>query len=123
MALQPARLWKLHTALLELARRGRASSQLLEIVVGRCTWACMLARPALAVLDETYRFIKAKAGHARLLPKAVLVELRHAAGILPLLVANLTSQWHETITASDASPVGCGVCRRSVYGAALLLQW
>ena len=112
VALKPARLWKLRMALLEMVRRGRASSQLLEIIVGHFTWACMLARPALAVLDEAYRFIKAKAGHARLLPRAVLVELRHAAGILPLLVADLTSQWHETITASDASPVGCGVCRR-----------
>eukprot|EP00974_Lingulodinium_polyedra_P070238 6796565-Lingulodinium_polyedra.AAC.1 len=59
-------------AIRELVRRGRASPQLLEIIIGHFTWACMLARPALSVLDETYRFIKAKTGHARLLPQAVL---------------------------------------------------
>ena len=48
----------------------------------------------------------------RLLPRAAQNELHHAAALLPLLVADLPAERRGAITASGASPFGCGVCRR-----------
>eukprot|EP00959_Pyramimonas_sp_CCMP1952_P325689 6816732-Pyramimonas_sp.AAC.1 len=41
-------------------------------------------------------------------------ECRSITGILPLAVADLRQEWNPTVTCTDASPTGYGVCQRDL---------
>ena len=53
------RAWRLRFAIDELLRRRKVRGQILEIVVGHCTWIMMLKRCSLAIFDAVYAFIRA----------------------------------------------------------------
>eukprot|EP00974_Lingulodinium_polyedra_P053040 5097653-Lingulodinium_polyedra.AAC.1 len=50
----PEKQWLAIEALRELGRSGRASARSVESTVSLATWMCMIRRPLLAILDETY---------------------------------------------------------------------
>ncbi|CAK0804096.1 unnamed protein product, partial [Prorocentrum cordatum] len=104
--------WRLRYAIEELLRRGRASGHLVRILVGHLTWAPMVGREALGLLNSTYAFIASTGAEVQTLWPAVRAELWRARCLLPLLVADLTAPWASRLVASDASEEGLGVCRR-----------
>ena len=109
VTMTPRRLWKLKMAVDELLRQGWGSGQLVERIVGHCTFAGLLRRELLSCFQAVYVFIhKCYHVHARLWP-AVTRELRWVSSLLPLVHRNLSAQWSPHVYAVDASTWGRGV--------------
>ncbi len=78
-------------------------------LVGRWTWACLAARPALSVLNAAYRFIECARGRRFTLWRTVAQELRTLVGLAPLLFTHTASGWFDRVVATDASSTGMGI--------------
>ena len=78
-------------------------------LVGRWTWACLAARPALAVLNAVYRFAECAQGRRFKIWASVAQELRTLIGLAPLLFTCTSAQWFDRVVATDASSTGFGV--------------
>lgn len=107
-----SRVWRLRFAIDQLLTRNQISGSLLEIVIGHCTWIALLRRESLSVFSSVYAFINKHRHHSALMWSTVHKELRQFRDILPLLYSDLTASWCPSITASDSSPYGVGVCSR-----------
>jgi hypothetical protein len=92
-----------------LRRVRRCSSKVLHQVVGLWSWAMLLNRPMLSILDATHVFIQ-EDGPTRRLPSAVLRELRALDDLAPMLVTNLKRRPATVAMATDASMKAQGVC-------------
>ena len=103
------RLWKLKYAIETILQRRRASGHILEVLVEHVTWALMLRRDGLSIIDHCYRFVKDHHNKCVPMPPGVLRELRHIRALLPLFRASVHSEWSGSTHASDASPFGLGV--------------
>ncbi|CAK0856473.1 unnamed protein product, partial [Prorocentrum cordatum] len=90
-AIKGRSVWKLRCAIEELLRRGRASGHLVRILVGHLTWAPMVRREALGLLDATCAFIVSTGAEVQTLWPAVRTELWRSRCLLPLLVPDLTA--------------------------------
>ena len=103
------RLWRIRTAIRELLRRGRASGQQLERLLGHMTYVSLCRREALSVLGECYTLCKRH--YKALVPlwKSVRKELAIWDGISVLIYSNMRSCWSSTVYAVDASEWGLGV--------------
>ena len=80
------RAWRLRFAIEEVLRRPKLSGQVLEIVVGHCTWVMLLKRCSLAIFDAVYAFVQAARDEALPLWPAVRRELWQMRSLLPLFV-------------------------------------
>jgi len=103
------RMWRLRMAIREIVKRGRASGQQLERLVGHMTFVSLCKREALSCFGEIYTFIKQHYMHVSPLWKSVRSELLKWDGILPLVYCNLHASWSDDIYAVDASEWGLGV--------------
>ena len=84
----------------------------LQSVLGKCVWSMLPFRPALSAFHNIFRWISTqeRLGVPRAdLGPAVRRELRIAAGILPLAVADLRAVFFQHAIATDASEHGFGV--------------
>ena len=81
----------------------------LATLVGRWTWACLAARPALSALNASYRFIECARGRRFTLWATVSKELRALIGLAPLLFTRTSAGWFDRVVATDASSTGMGV--------------
>ena len=88
---------------------GRCTGRELSSLVGEWTWACLVRRPALAVLSTVYRFEDVASRRALWLWPSVRQELSTLVGLAPLLSADLGAPWFPRVVASDASSWGQGV--------------
>ena len=94
---------------LAVLQRGSCTGLAMSHVIGRWTWAMLLCRPSLAVLQRVYHFIeRADRRRFRLWP-SVRWELWTLLGLAPLLLASLDAETHPRIIASDASLQAAGV--------------
>ncbi len=109
------RAWRLRFAIDEIIRRKQVSGQLLESVLGHSTWLALIRRESLSIFSAIYPFIKSNYETIVPLWDSVIWELRTFRNILPLLQIDLGASWHETVTASDSSPAGYGVCVRDLH--------
>jgi len=92
-----------------VCRFRRCSSSKMHTIVGQWTWALLLNRPLLSLLDKVYVFIEA--GHPiRWVPRGVLDELQSLIDVHPMLVADLRRRPSSKVLATDASEFGQGVC-------------
>lgn len=87
----------------------------LESIVGRWTHACLVARPALSVLCDTYRFVeflrKLRSRSVRVsIWSSVRAEFSVLIALAPLLFSKLDACWSPIVPAYDASSWGLGVC-------------
>ena len=98
IAIKGRSVWKLRYAIEELLRRGRASGHLVRVLVGHLTWASMVRREALGLLNATYAFIVSAGVEVEALWPAVRTELWRARCLLPLLVARCKF---------DVCPINC----------------
>ena len=104
------RTWRLALAIDHILNLSEVSGKTLEHILGHYTWAGLVRREALALVQACYSFIHAYRDQRAPLWDSVRRELRWMRSILPLLVASLDSQWSETVTCSDSSHLGFGVC-------------
>ena len=104
------RYWRLEGALEWTLRQSRLSGQLVEQLVGHCTFAGLICRYSLSCFSATYKFIH-RHYHQRVpLWDSVRKELTAFKGLLPLLVSDWGLQWRREVLCSDASEEGYGGC-------------
>lgn len=108
------RVWRARKAIREIVRRGRASGQQLERLVGHMTFISLGRREILSVFAEIYTFIRKHYAVETPLWKSVRRELQIWDGLCPLVVQNLRTPWSEKTLAVDASEWGLGVCEAEI---------
>ncbi|MCP2504969.1 MAG: hypothetical protein NLN65_06720, partial [Candidatus Poseidoniaceae archaeon] len=106
------RLWKIKLAIECILSRGKCSGKMLEVIIGHCTWAMLIRRESLSILDKCFGFIRNNYTSHVTIPRLVRQELFHIRSLLPLFRFNMRIPWCTTIHASDASSFGLGVCVR-----------
>ena len=110
--IKPSRIWRLAYALDEALARPSLSGGALEVLLGHVTWAGLVRREILSVLNVSYRYVKTCHDWPATLWPAVRRELQQVKSLLPLLRADLRGKWHDKMIAPDASHFGLGVCER-----------
>ena len=119
ISLTPRRIWKLRLAALALQRRqGAPSPKIVEKVLGHFTFAMLLRRETLSIFKFVYQYCH-RDRPDKILWKYALKEILQASSLLPLMTANLSMPWDATLTATDSSEVGYGVCERTADPAAV----
>ena len=88
---------------------GKANGEMLEVLVGHCTYAALVRRPVLSVFHGVYRFIQAERGKQVVLWPSVVEELQVFRGLMPILSSDWWRRWNPLVSASDASTNGFGV--------------
>jgi len=81
----------------------------LSQLIGCWTWCLLVRRPALSVLQHTYRFIQVAQRKRFTLWNSVKRELWMLIGLLPLMEACLHSPFFQRVVATDASQLGAGI--------------
>jgi hypothetical protein len=123
----PTKLSALIWATRLLVHRGYVSSKGLQRIVGLWQWYGLLQRPVLSVFRAVYAFIEKYrlSRQRRKLWPNVASELTIMAGLAPLLVGHCKRSTFSKVLATDASPLGGGVCAAplSVDLTAKLLDW
>lgn len=109
----PQTIWRIRVAIREILKRGRASGQQLERLLGHMTFVSLCRREGLSVLGEIYTFCKRHYRVVTPLWKSVRRELYKWDAISPLLFCDLSSPWSNTLLAVDASEWGLGVTSSS----------
>lgn len=110
---------------MELLVRGECKLRELQVVCGGLVYFTGFRRPLLSALNAVWRFmeeLKTVPPVVRLpLPESVLVELVRFLCLVPLAQLCFTSRLEGTVTCSDASSGGGGMCASSglsAYGLA-----
>ncbi|CAK0888003.1 unnamed protein product, partial [Prorocentrum cordatum] len=98
-----ARAWRLYLGVEHLLRVRRASGRALRVVYGHLVNHFMIMRPALAALDEGYRFIAQRLDERAPLGRLLLDELRVVKGLLLLADVDLAAPRSRVVYCSDAS--------------------
>ncbi|CAK0859145.1 unnamed protein product, partial [Prorocentrum cordatum] len=105
-------VWRLRAALGSLLRRKWVTGYALRAVLGHITWMSMLRREALTTLHACYAFVEVFEGRPGRLWDSAARELIAVRNLLPILQADLTAGWYNTIACSDTAPGGLGVARQ-----------
>lgn len=100
MRLAHATLWVLHQPFL--------SKKILQVILGRWMHVMQFRRPAMSLLNDSWRFISGKTMSQKLV-RSVRRELYSVVCAIPLLHTFLGSSISKVITASDASSKGGAV--------------
>eukprot|EP00438_Fugacium_kawagutii_P029326 Skav216048 [mRNA] locus=scaffold2930:320754:324087:+ [translate_table: standard] len=103
------RVWRIRQAIRELLKRGAASGQQIERIIGHITFVSLCRREVLSIFGECYTFISRHYQQVVPLWKSVRKELSKWDGVSPLIRADLTQGWHHEVCAVDASEWGLGV--------------
>lgn len=106
----PRRMWSLILAF-EHISNVVVSTELVQRLLGHAMCVCNFNRAGISIFRRLYDFVQSGCP-PRKLSFSEARECRIFAGLVPLLVADLRRPWSPTITASDASPSGWGVCER-----------
>ena len=83
-------------------------------LIGSWTWCLLLRRPALAILQHTYRFVEISKKRRFMLWPSVKRELLMLLGVLPLLYCRMDATDFHRLIATDASSHGVGVVSTSL---------
>ena len=103
------KLSRLITETRAIVRRGWASGDEMEVLIGSWTWAMLTKRATLAVFSAVYRFIRTAQYRVFSVWPSVAFELNAVIGLAPLLTADLNAGFFDRVLASDASMEGLGV--------------
>ena len=94
----------------EVVRKTVCTVKTLERILGLWGWVILFARPALAILDRVYHFVRgADRKKPHKLPAEVLRELRCLSALAPFFATCLSLPWHKRVYATDSSDFGYGV--------------
>lgn len=103
------RMWNLMLAFEHITRRV-VSVDTLQRLLGHAMVICTINRYGMCIFRALYDRVQ-RGGHASHLNRREIQECLNFVGIVPLLVASLRRPWSETVTCTDASPVGYGICQ------------
>ena len=106
------RMWSLIFAF-EYIQKTVVSTVLIQKLLGHAMCVCSFNRSGISVFRRLYDFVQSDCTPRRLNEGEVL-ECKIFAGIIPLLFSDLRRPFSTTITASDASPTGWGLCEREL---------
>jgi hypothetical protein len=109
VALAPAKIVKLQSAVASLLQRGRCSGEHLSSLLGNLTWAALVRRPCLSVFQTVYRFVQVAGARVCPLWRSVRNELEAVYGLLPLMFARVGSPCFQEVVATDACTTGGAV--------------
>ena len=108
------RLWRIRLAIFHIFCISKITGRDLEKVLGHITWALLLRREMLSILNASYSVIRQCYDKASFLWPSVLRELRQIVSLLPLICTNTSLPWDPITTVSDASDEGFAVLERNV---------
>ena len=103
------RLLKLIQTTLWVCAQRFINKKHLQILAGRWVFALQFRRPAMCVLDSTWKLIGGKSKVTQRLRSEVRRELQSLVFLAPLLGCNLAAQVSQVVMASDASERGGAV--------------
>ena len=112
LSIKARSIWRLRFGLDALLRKGFCSGDALRVIIGHFTWAGLIRREVLSLLNASYQFAERVGPRQARLWRSVRRELWHARCILPLLSVDLSAEWWPEVAASDASLFGLGVTVR-----------
>lgn len=105
------RAWKVRLLIRALLQRGRSSSQVLEKLIGHCSFLSLARRECFAIFGGFYKFIQKYKRRSKevALWKGVRRELDIFDGAIPLIYRDMSAPWSTCVHAADASLPGMGV--------------
>ena len=104
------RMWRVILAFEHMCS-AKVSTQLVQKLLGHGITLCILNRAGMCIFRRLYDFVE-RGGKSRYLSFAEREECRIFIGLVPMLFADIRRPWADTITATDASPEGFGICER-----------
>ena len=120
-----ARRSRLRAAIRGICRRRTVTGDMLQIIIGHCTFCGLVRRPSLAIFSAVYSFI-AKFGKERAgLWDTCRAELRAFAGLLPLLESSWSAPlcpW-SPLKGLPTSALTVGGLARPMTHVELTLAW
>ena len=112
ISLTAKRIWKLRLASIALCRRrGAPLPKIVEKIIGHFTFAMLIRRETLSVFSHVYRYCRSDRPNPAIWALAKK-ELMQASSLLPLMSSSMSGVWDTTVSATDSSDVGYGVCER-----------
>ena len=90
-------------------QQGRPAKTLLEMVLGRLMHRMQFRRATMGTLARTWKYLR-RWGMERAVPSEVEEDLLLSLSLLPAMAMDFRCPVSGTVTCSDASPSGCGVC-------------
>ena len=108
----PTRAWNIILAF-ESLLEGDVDWVVLRRLLGHAMTICTINRNGMSIFRSLYDFVEAAPKPRRLNGKERR-EVLNFVGLVPLLVGELKRPWSTTISCSDASPEGYGVCQRQL---------
>ena len=106
----PSRAWNVILAF-ESLLEGPVDWVVLQRLLGHAMTICTINRYGMSIFRSLYDYVEA-APIPRPLNKKERQEVRTFIGLVPLLVGEMKRPWSTTISCSDSSPEGYGVCQR-----------
>ena len=104
----PERFHKLISATMTLLAHKNPPCKWVQIVLGRWVFVLQYRRPGMSVLSNSWNYMKKSQDRRRWWP-VVQEELAQLVCLVPLLQCDLTAQFEELVTCSDASESGGAV--------------
>ena len=116
------RMWRVSIAFSYIAH-AVVSPKLVQKLMGHAMTICIMNRCGMCIFRKLYDFIEK--GETRRLSSSERDEALNFVGIIPLLYSDLRLPWSDTLTCTDASPEGYGICESScaVQEAKNLGEW
>ena len=96
----------------EFLLSNRVSCKLVQQLIGHSIVVFVLNRSGMCIFRRLYDFVQSDC-LPRFLTSVEKEEVRNFIGLMPLLYGNIRLQWSDTVTCTDASPFGYGICERS----------
>ena len=87
------------------------SGKLVQQLIGHSVVIFVLNRCGMCTFRHLYDFVQSGCAPRRLRP-GEREEVKNFIGLVPLLVGNIRLEWSDTVTCTDASPIGYGICER-----------
>ena len=91
----------------------RVEYKVVQRLLGHAMFLCVLHRGGMSIFRHLYDFVEAR-GEPRFLNNSEKREVENFIGVVPLLYGSLRRPWSTTVTATDASPEGFGICEREL---------
>eukprot|EP00439_Symbiodinium_sp_Y106_P021708 s7921_g2.t1 len=112
VSLTARRIWKLRLASIALCRRrGAPLPKIAEKIIGHFTFAMLMKRETLSVFSHVYRCCRCGRPNPAIWALAKK-EIMQASSLLPLMSSSMLGPWDTTVSATDSSDTGYGVCER-----------
>ena len=93
LSIKARSIWRLRFALDALLRKGFCSGDALRVIIGHLTWAGLIRREVLSLLNASYQFAERIGSRQTRLWRSVRRELWQARCILPLLSVDVSAGW------------------------------